>query len=174
MCPLHCIDFDLSGDYGRIFLRHCRSGNCFEKSSETLVLEKMHASASSAAGRQKQAAPPLSSFGGGRQRSVGAPLSMVDAQQQPKQQGLQPERHLVGSNGYPPSAEVDSAEPHNCTDTLQHASLQVDSMCAGQERAAPMAGTLTQPQDANRASINGPLDQDSKAYLDSVDCLDLE
>jgi hypothetical protein len=140
-----------------------RAGGCFEKSADTLLLEKMHASRSArAAGKHEQgSAAPLSSFGSGRRGSMDISCSAVSAQQQ--QQSAQPCKgatEAVESTGAP---EHDTAKVPTEAGPLKPPEHEQPGTCAKHDSEAVMGRSEARNQQAA-----------SSTFLDDVDCLDIE
>ena len=165
-----------------------RAGACFQKSAETLLLERLHASRSAcAASRQGRAAHPLDSNPTGIQGSMAAPMGTIAAVGHGHSPGTM---HVVIAKNDSSGSRV-KLSPSSCPPQQQAAHTEPsqesgqDSGCAGPSarlhmEAEPMQPGQVQLLPTGKSTVTAAELQrhddahNSTSFLDDVDCLDVE
>ena len=177
----------LTGLFREIWSVTCRAGACFQKSDETLLLERLHASRSAQADNgPKEAAPPAVSITSGKEGSTRATVTTNTKEGQ----SLAAAHADSAGNGCPRSQEKLTPLTRSQQQQQQHGpqtckgSGQVSS-CAGSFAQLRAETDAMQPREAERCEeaecavrAGGLQRQDgapeSISFLDDVDCLDIE
>ena len=163
-----------------------RAGACFQKSAETLLLERLHASRSAcAASRQGQAAHALGDNTTGNQGSMAAPMGTIAAVGHGHSPGTV---HVViaknDSSGSrvklcscPPQQQAAHTEPSQesghdsgCAGPSARLHMEAEPMQPGQVQLLPTGKSTVTAAELQRQDDA----HNSTSFLDDVDCLDVE
>lgn len=177
----------LTGLFREIWSVTCRAGACFQKSDETLLLERLHASRSAQADNgPKEAAPPAVSITSGEEGSTRAIVTTNTREGQ----SLAAAHADSAGNGCPQSQEALTPLTRSQQQQQQHGPQTCKesgrvSRCAGSSAQLRAETDAMQPREAVQcekakcAIRAGKLQRqdgapESISFLDDVDCLDIE